>query len=368
MIFFLLYTKQVFIKSGGHTWTGSETSQNKKPRTSQGGRKMNTKKNIIIDCDPGIDDSLALLLALQSEEFNVVGITIVSGNAPATIGAQNALKVLRLVDRLDIPVYIGAEEPLKVPFESAQDTHGEDGLGNSRIPFVTSVQPKANAISFIKNTLKQNPNTTVLALGPLTNIALALKEDPNCFAEISRFIIMGGSYRSHGNCSPVAEYNFWCDPDAAKFVFSQNLPVSIEMVGLDVTRKIVLTPTILEYMKHTDEQIYQFIQQITQFYFDYHWEHETVLGCVINDPLTIAYALAPTLAKGFNSHVEIATTGISRGQSIVDDHNFWQLPNNSYILTDVDQTAFWHLFLSRVCKAEGSQLSQVLPQLLEVRS
>ena len=330
---------------------------------------MNTKKNIIIDCDPGIDDSLALLLALQSEELNVIGITIVSGNAPASIGAQNALKVLELVDRLDIPVYIGAEEPLEVPFVSAQDTHGEDGLGDSQIPFVTSSQAKANAVSFIKDTLKQNPETTVLALGPLTNIALALKEDPDCFAKVSRFIVMGGSYLSHGNCSPVAEFNFWCDPDAAKFVFSQNLPIPIEMVGLDVTRKIVLTPTVLEYMKHTQNQnIYRFIQQITQFYFDFHWAHEKVLGCVINDPLTIAYLLDSTIAQGFDSHVEIATSGISRGQSIVDDHDFWQLPNNCHILTNVDQTAFWHLFLTRVLKAEENELSQVLPQLLEVRA
>ncbi len=330
---------------------------------------MNTKKNIIIDCDPGIDDSLALLLALQSKEFNVIGITIVSGNAPASIGAQNALKVLELLGRLDIPVYIGAEEPLEVPFVSAQDTHGEDGLGDSQIPLITSTQPKANAVSFIKDTLKQNPETTVLALGPLTNIALALKEDPDCFAQVSRFIVMGGSYSSHGNCSPVAEFNLWCDPDAAKFVFSQNLPIPIEMVGLDVTRKIVLTPTILEYMKHTqNEKIYRFIEQITQFYFEFHWEHEKVLGCVINDPLTIAYLLDPELAQGFNSHVEIATSGISRGQSIVDDHDFWQLADNCYILTNVDQTAFWHLFLTRVLKAEENELSHVLPQLLEVRS
>ncbi|MDN6842102.1 MAG: nucleoside hydrolase, partial [Staphylococcus equorum] len=254
-------------------------------------------------------------------------------------------------------------------FESAQDTHGEDGLGNSQIPFVTSSQPKANAISFIKDTLKQNPETTVLALGPLTNIALALKEDPDCFAKVSRFIVMGGSYLSHGNCSPVAEFNFWCDPDAAKFVFSQNLPIPIEMVGLDVTRKIVLTPTVLEYMKHTqNKNIYRFIQQITQFYFDFHWAHEKVLGCVVNDPLTIAYLLDSTIAQGFDSHVEIATSGISRGQSIVDDHDFWQLPNNCHILTIVDQTAFWHLFLTRVLKAEENELSQVLPQLLEVRA
>ncbi|MCO8297462.1 nucleoside hydrolase [Tetragenococcus halophilus] len=330
---------------------------------------MNTKKNIIIDCDPGIDDSLALLLALQSKELNVIGITIVSGNVPASIGAQSALKVLELLDRLDIPVYIGAEEPLEVPFVSAQDTHGEDGLGDSQIPLVTSIQPKAGAVSFIKDTLKQNPETTVLALGPLTNIALALKEAPDCFAQVSRFIVMGGSYRSHGNCSPVAEFNFWCDPDAAKFVFSQNLPVPIEMVGLDVTRNIVLTPTILEYMKHTqNEKIYRFIEQITQFYFDFHWEHEKVLGCVINDPLTIAYLLDPELAQGFNSHVEIATSDISRGQSIVDDHDFWQLADNCYILTNVDQTAFWHLFLTQVLKAEENELSQVLPQLLEVSS
>ncbi|HLQ40912.1 MAG TPA: nucleoside hydrolase [Tetragenococcus sp.] len=325
---------------------------------------MNTKQNIIIDCDPGIDDSLALLLALQSPEFNILGITIVSGNVPAKLGAQNALKVLQLASRLDIPVYVGAKSPLKVPFTSAQDTHGEDGLGESKIPAVTTATPQPDAVSFIQQTLRQNPATIVLALGPLTNIALVLKANPACFDQVSRFVIMGGNYRSHGNCSPVAEYNFWCDPDAAKFVFNQILPVPIEIVGLDVTRKIVLTPTILEFMRYTDQVNYHFIKKITRFYFDYHWQHEKVLGCVINDPLAVAYLLDPSIATGFFSSVQIATAGIARGQSIVDDHNFWQLNANCQILTSVDSKAFWRLFLNRVLKVKEPLLTDILPQLV----
>jgi len=125
---------------------------------------MNATRNVIIDCDPGIDDSLALLLALKSPALNVIGITIVCGNVPTHIGAENALKILDLADRLDIPVYLGANRPLEVAYTSAQDTHGDDGLGNSEIPTVTAVRPIQDAARFIEATLTEAPTTSILAL------------------------------------------------------------------------------------------------------------------------------------------------------------------------------------------------------------
>lgn len=324
---------------------------------------MNATRNVIIDCDPGIDDSLALLLALKSPALNVIGITIVCGNVPTHIGAENALKILDLADRLDIPVYLGANRPLEVPYTSAQDTHGDDGLGNSQIPEVTAVRPIQDAVSFIVDTLTEAPTTSILALGPLTNIATVLQRDPQLFEQVEQFTLMGGSYRSHGNCSPVAEYNFWCDPDAAKVVFDL-MPVPIQMVGLDVTRKIVLTPSLLTYIKDINPELGAFVEKITKFYFDFHWQYERVIGCVINDPLAVAAMIDPAILAGFESYTTVATTGVARGQSIVDDHDFWHTPANSEIMTDVDVPAFWRLFLTTIFGATEPDLTQVLNQLV----
>lgn len=324
---------------------------------------MDAIRNVIIDCDPGIDDSLAILLALNSPNLNVVGITTVCGNVPTHIGAQNALKILDLADRLDIPVYLGANRPLEVAYTSAQDTHGEDGLGNSHLPAVSGVGPAQDAAGFIIETLTEAPETSILALGPLTNIAEVLQRDARLFEQVDQFTLMGGTYKSHGNCSPVAEYNFWCDPDAAKVVFDL-MPVPIKMVGLDVTRKIVLTPSLLTYIKDVNPEMGKFIEKITRFYFDFHWQYERVIGCVINDPLAVAVMNDPQLLHGFEAYTTVATTGIGRGQSIVDTHDFWHEPANSQIMTDVDVEGFWRQFLTRVVGATEPDLTQVLHQLV----
>lgn len=328
---------------------------------------MNAKKakyQVIIDCDPGIDDCLALLLALKSPEIEILGITTVSGNVPAALGAQNALKLLNFAHKLNIPVYRGSEFPLKRDYVSAQDTHGMDGLGESGIPQVTSVSPQAiDAVSFIKQTLAANSNVTVIAIGPLTNLAKSMKQNPTEWKHCRDLISMGGTFKSPGNCSPVAEYNYWCDPDAADYVF-QHTPVPIKMVGLDVTRKIVLTPNILEYIRQKEPRTGNFITAITRFYFDFHWRQEKVIGCVINDPLAVAYLLDSTLCQGFSAYTTVETNGIAIGQTIIDSQNFWQRPANSFILTKVDTQRFMHIFLQRLIGAADPELTEVLQQIM----
>lgn len=324
---------------------------------------MNDRQKVIIDCDPGIDDSLALMLALTSPELEVVGITTVSGNVPSDMGAKNALKILNHLDRLDISVYQGVSAPLKRDYVDAMDTHGKDGLGESYLPEVSGVPIHDNAIEFINQTLADNPNLTIIALGPLTNIALAYQTQPDVWNNCTRFVSMGGNFKSFGNCSPVAEYNYWCDPDAANYVY-QHLPVKIEMIGLDVTRKIVLTPNILELIHQVNPEQADFIQKITRFYFDFHWKYEKVIGCVINDPLAVAYTIFPELCTGFDSHTEIETKGISIGQSVVDEMNFWHKPVNSHILTGVDNLRFMQIFLQRTCSIDSELLEKILPQLI----
>lgn len=307
------------------------------------------KRNVIIDCDPGIDDSLALMLALSSEEIEVVGITIVCGNAPADMGFENAKKVLAHMNRLDIPVYVGAHKPLRKPYCNALDTHGEDGLGESYLPKVDGYHQHKDAVSFLAETLHQTP-CTIIALGPLTNLAQLIEKDETAFARISHLVSMGGSYKAHGNCSPVAEYNYWEDPEAAEIVFQQMAKTGkqLHMVGLDVTRKIVLTPNVLAYMERLDPVQGAFIRKITKFYYDFHWKQEHLIGCVINDPLAVAYVLDPTLCTGFDSYVQLATDGPARGQTIVDAYAFYQQPANAHILNEVDVKGFFQLFLARL--------------------
>ncbi len=172
------------------------------------------RKKVIIDCDPGIDDSLALMLALASPELDVLGITTVAGNVPSDLGAKNALKILAHCHQLKIPVYRGSDRPLKRDYVSAQDTHGNDGLGQSKLPEIHK-NYHSNACEFINETLRKEQDVTLIALGPLTNIALAHQKDPKAWQNCTRFVSMGGNFKSFGNCSPVAEYNYWCDPDAA---------------------------------------------------------------------------------------------------------------------------------------------------------
>ena len=314
-------------------------------------------QKVIIDSDPGIDDSLAIMLALSMpEEIEVVGITIAAGNAPVEMGYGNALKVLKFMDRLDVPVFMGADRPLKRDFVNALDTHGADGLGESFLPEVPEEEyerQEMNAVQFMQETL-QRETVSVIALGPMTNLAMLIQKDPFAFGRIHEIISMGGSFRSHGNCSPVAEYNYWCDPDAAALVYSEmdRLGKMIHMVGLDVTRRIVLTPDLLEYMKRLDPRIGAFVQKITKFYFDFHWEWEHLIGCVINDPLAVAYFARRNLCRGFESYVQIETQGISIGQTVVDSMNFYRHRPNAVVLTEVDTLGFFRIFFTYLLQME----------------
>lgn len=325
-------------------------------------------RKIIIDCDPGIDDSLAIMLALSMpDQIEVLGITIAAGNSPVEMGYENALKVLDFMDRLDIPVFMGAGRPLQREFVNALDTHGSDGLGESFLsPPDTSkyIRQDKSALEFLAETLRREP-ASVIALGPMTNLAMLAQEDPEAFRNIEELVSMGGSFRSHGNCSPVAEYNYWCDPDAAAIVYrkSDRLRRPIHMVGLDVTRRIVLTPDLLAYMKRLDPRIGAFVEKITGFYFDFHWEWEHLIGCVINDPLAVAYFADKELCSGFNSYVQIETQGISRGQSVVDSMNFYRHSPNAVVLTDVDTPAFFRLFFSRLLDIDIKTLD-LIPDLV----
>ena len=315
------------------------------------------KKKVIIDCDPGIDDSLALILALNSPELEIVGITTVSGNVKAEQGAKNALKVLKLMNIEDIPVYIGEDIPLVRELITAQDTHGEDGLGETNYE-EADVEINYGGVDFILENARKG-DISIIALGPLTNLATAIERDEEGFNMINEIVSMGGAFRSHGNCSQVAEFNYWVDPHGVKEVLDRN-KVPFSMVGLDVTREIILTPNLIEFINQIGGDVANFIVDITRFYVDFHWNQERTLGCVINDPLAVAYFIDRTLCEGFTSYLDIVTEGKAVGQTLVDVGNFYRKEHNGRILTKVDSKRFMKMFLERIFPDSKKDIEIVL--------
>lgn len=317
------------------------------------------KRKVIIDCDPGIDDALAIILALKSEEIEVIGITTVSGNVESLQGAKNTLKVLKLLDRLDIPVYLGESTPIKRELVTAQDTHGEDGLGETFLEEVSSEYIRENGVDFILNTLKNEENVSIIALGPLTNLCRAIEKDSEIFHRVKEIVSMGGAYKSHGNCSPVAEFNYWVDPHGAK-EFLKKFNGEFTMVGLDVTREIVLTPNLREMIHQFKDEIGDFIYDITRFYVDFHWEQERTLGCVINDPLAVEYFINRNLCEGFKAYVDIACEDIAMGQSLVDVADFYKKRKNVFVLEKVNSKEFMLSFLSKIFPNHKDDIKNIL--------
>ncbi|MCC5433030.1 nucleoside hydrolase [Clostridium perfringens] len=317
------------------------------------------KRKVIIDCDPGIDDALAIILALESKEIEVIGITTVSGNVESVQGAKNALKVLKLLGRLDIPVYLGESKPVKRELVTAQDTHGEDGLGETFLEEVSSEYIRENGVDFILNTLKNEENVSIIALGPLTNLCRAIEKDSETFHRVKEIVSMGGAYKSHGNCSPVAEFNYWVDPHGAR-EFLKKFNGEFTMVGLDVTREVVLTPNLREMIHQFKDEIGDFIYDITRFYVDFHWEQERTLGCVINDPLAVEYFINRELCEGFKAYVDIACEDISMGQSVVDVADFYKKRKNVFVLDKVNSKEFIISFLNKIFPSHKEDIKNVL--------
>ncbi len=302
-------------------------------------------KKIIIDCDPGIDDFIAIVLALKSPELKVVGITIASGNVPAEICATNALRAIEMAGTYRPPVYVGSGKPLVRAYVSAAEVHGSDGMGGANLPYSGSYEAEGG-VDFILETLNENPGqVSICAIGPLTNLALCMEKDPTAFSKAKEIVLMGGASRTHGNISPVAEFNFFCDPHAAERVFKCGLP--IVMVGLDATYQLILTPGARELFRQWDTESSRAFHKITRFYLDFHWEKERTLGCVINDPLAVAYLIDERVFTAHDAFVDIVTEGKAVGQSMTDFKLVWG-EANARVAMEVDVRLALELIYERI--------------------
>lgn len=317
------------------------------------------KRKVIIDCDPGIDDILAIMVALSSKELEVKALTIVSGNVHVSKGFKNALQALKIMGRLDIPIYIGDGKPLKRELVVAEDTHGVDGIGENFFEDINEGIVKKGAVNYIIDILNKEKDVSIIALGPLTNLAEVLKKSPNTFNKIIEIVSMGGTFKSHGNCSPVAEFNYWVDPHSVKYIM-KNSQVPFHMVGLDVTRECVLTPNHIELLNQLNDEKADFIVKITRFYVDFHWKQEKILGCVINDPLAVLYFINRSLCRGFSAYMDVVTEGIAIGQTVIDSENFYKFKANCNVLTTVDSNMFMKEFLTRILPHKKSEINLIL--------
>ena len=287
-------------------------------------------KKILLDCDPGLDDALALLLAHGDPDLELVAVTTVGGNVGLSLTTKNALE-LREYLGFDVPVAAGADGPLVGPTRDAVEVHGETGLGNTNLPAATKALDKRHAVELIIETLRAQPGAIhLVATGPLTNIALALKQEPAIARWAASFTIMGGSF-TRGNVTPAAEFNIYADPEAARIVFDADWRVT--MIGLDVTLQAQVNGPVIDRLAVHGVLADEFILPLATF-----WAGDSD-GQAVHDVCAVAYVSRPNLFAGKTARVDVETRGqFTLGETVVD---FDSATPNAYVPVTLDVPGFW---------------------------
>jgi purine nucleosidase len=305
---------------------------------------------IIIDCDPGQDDALALLLALASpEELEVLAITAVAGNVPLALTEKNARKIVELAGRCDISVHAGCDRPLRRDLVSAEHVHGRSGLDGAELPEPRTALAAAHAVDAIIAALRARPGVVTLCpLGPLTNIAAAIQRAPDILAHIDQIVLMGGAI-GEGNITPAAEFNIYADPHAADIVFRAGLKLT--MLGLDVTHQVLATPERVRAIAARDTAVSRAVAGLLEFYNIYDQTKRNRPGAPMHDPCVIAYLLRPDLFAGRDCHVVVETRGEhTLGRTVVDWSGRGQGEANATVIDRVDADGFFALLTERLAR------------------
>src|SRR5438445_4338210 len=270
---------------------------------------------VIIDTDPGVDDALALLLAMRSPELKIEAITPVAGNVPLELTLLNALRMVEIAGRTDIPVAAGAKAPLMRRLVSAAYAHGENGLGGAVFPEPNTQPVTEPAAEFIRHIVRKYPNeVTLITIGPLTNVATALNADPELAGMIKNLVMMGGSL-SGGNITPAAEFNIYVDPEAARIVFQSGIPIT--MVGLDVTRKTGLTDAHVRRLESAQNPVSQAAANIAHHAIQHYREAGFLVDPNMHDSLAVAAFLNPSLLNWKEYYVDVETSGeLTAGETL----------------------------------------------------
>lgn len=326
-----------------------------------------TPIKVIIDTDPGVDDAYALLLAMRSPELQIMAITPVAGNVPLHLTLPNALRMVEIAGRQDIPVAGGASQPLVRDLITAESAHGKNGLGGVVFPEPTIQPVKDHAADLICKIVRQNPNqVTLIGIGPLTNIALALRQDSGIIPLVRRIVLMGGSL-SGGNITPAAEFNFYVDPEAASIVFNSGIPIT--MVGLDVTRKVQLKESHVRQLEAAGNRVSDAAAKIAQATIDMYRRQGYAGGPHMHDPLAVSALIRPEILGFEDYQIDIETSGeITSGESVgwkkgpvifaaplqTENGNPYAhrtaIKENAQVATQVNPDKFFNLLISRLAR------------------
>jgi inosine-uridine nucleoside N-ribohydrolase len=303
---------------------------------------------IVLDCDPGHDDAIALLLALASPEVELLGVTTTYGNQTLEKTTANALRVLELVGRSDVPVATGAERPLVRELAVAAHVHGESGLDGPALPAATTRPTSVGAVDFLAREVHGGARpVTLVATGPLTNLARYL--EAHGAEGIERIVLMGGSI-AEGNITPAAEFNIWADPEAARRVFASGLDVT--MVGLDVTHRALLGPGEEARLRATG-RIGTFVAELNVFFSRYHRETYGWDGAPIHDAVALAQVVRPQLVETRHRNVEVEVESeLCRGRTVVDLWKRTDRPPNAHVAVGLDTDGFFDLLVERIASLE----------------
>lgn len=307
---------------------------------------MTDAEPVIIDCDPGHDDAIALLLTLASPEIDLQGITTVSGNHTVERTTANALRILDYLEQGGIPVTPGSPQPLIRASYLVTDVHGESGLDGSDLPEPIQQPSPGHAIDWIARTVERSPTpVTIVALGPLTNIGLFLIRYPDLASQLRRIVLMGGAI-AEGNMTPAAEFNIWVDPEAAHRVFASE--VDVTMVGLDVTRHALFTPDDIDRFA-AGGRAGRLIAKLTASYLEFHRRHYHVAAAPIHDPVVVAHLLDSQLLETEHCAVRVDTgPEPSRGRTYVDRWGDTSWERNSEVAVGIDVARFRDLLFTRI--------------------
>ena len=308
------------------------------------------RRPIILDCDPGQDDAVAILLALAStEEIQVLGITTVAGNVPLEKTQRNARLMCDLAGRRDVRVFAGCSRPILRPLHTAEYVHGREGIDGAEIREPETPLATAHAVDFIVETLRgaADDSVTLVPVGPLTNIASAVVKAPELVPKIREIVLMGGAMREGGNTTPSAEFNIYVDPHAARVVFECGRPIAV--MGLDVTHQVLATPPRVGRIRALGTKAGETVASMLQYFNRFDTEKYGSEGAPLHDPCTIAYLLKPGLFRGKRVRIDVETgSDLTMGATAVD---FWGVTGkapNAVWTHGVDADGFFDLLTERL--------------------
>jgi inosine-uridine nucleoside N-ribohydrolase len=298
---------------------------------------------IVIDCDPGHDDAISILLALGSPELELIGVTTVAGNQTLDKTTRNALVTLEVAGRSDIPVASGADAPLRRELRTAVHVHGESGLDGPALPEPSARKLDSHAADFLAELIE--PGVVIVPTAPLTNLALMLERHPDVADRLERIVWMGGSI-AEGNVTPAAEFNAFVDPEAAATVFASGIPIT--MVGLDVTHKALFTRWHAERLRDAG-RAGRFVAELSDFFQAFHERSYGFDGSPIHDAMAVAHVIDPTLLTTRLTNVAVETRSeLCDGRTVVDLRGVTGRDPNADVGVDVEAARFLELLVSRI--------------------